>query len=605
VQRAAPRSPPGPVCTFTAAGPEALPGGSDVPAQQLADRRAVLGRLREAALRSALANLSLWGLVVAAAAFLVASQLPLTWQTALWTGVTTLCGGLAWFLPRQMTRKRPSEQLQTLLYRAMVALVSATALLLAVVPWWVSPQASVPLMAVLAATLVGAVATSTVRGLDVVLCIVPLSIAVAGQLGALDRSALSSIVSAAVLAMCIMVVARQRNRAWRQNTRALIEQGDRIRELETERDTAARADADKSRFLAIASHDLRQPVHALALFTATLHKRMQQSPDEPLVRNMMRALDGLERSFNALLDISRLDAGTMAPTLQTFSLRDTFRRLHMHFAGQAELAGLGLRFSPGGKSVHSDPQMLERILSNLVQNAIKYTERGGIVVVARSTSESINIEVWDTGQGIAPEQLPRIFDEFYQIGRGERDRAHGLGMGLAIVKRLANLLGHRLTVSSRLGGGTMFRISIPIGGMPELRDAVAPADTIPMQARGPQMVLVIDDEEPIREGLRGLLQEWGFQVMTAASAEQAEQVTQALEGRVDLILSDLHLGDGADGIEAIESVGRLCRNDVPAILITGDTAHAEIQRIAGSGHMVLFKPVQPRRLYEALRNLLS
>jgi signal transduction histidine kinase len=157
-------------------------------------------------------------------------------------------------------------------------------------------------------------------------------------------------------------------------------------------------------------------VHALGLFAATLHKRLAHTPDEPLARNMMRAIDGLERSFNAMLDISRLDAGVMTPRLQTFPLRDMFRRLHMHYAGQAELAGLGLRFSPGGKSVTSDPQLLERIVGNLIQNAIKYTERGGIVVLARSTRTHVNVEIWDTGSGIAPEVLPRIFEEFLPGG---------------------------------------------------------------------------------------------------------------------------------------------------------------------------------------------
>ena len=381
--------------------------------------------------------------------------------------------------------------------------------------------------------------------------------------------------------------------------------GERIRKLEAERDEASRADQDKSRFLAIASHDLRQPVHALALFSATLHKRLRGAPEEPLVRNMVRALDGLERSFNAMLDVSRLDAGSLPPTLQTFSLRDLFRRLHMHYGGQAELAGLGLRFSPGGKSVKSDPQLLERILGNLIQNAVKYTEHGGIVVVARNSATHLNVEVWDTGAGIAREQLPRIFDEFYQIGRGERDRSQGLGMGLAIVKRLVRLLGHSLTVTSRLGKGTMFRIGIPIGGLPGIQEAMTAADTVPMVASNPKMVLVVDDEEPIREGLRMLLEEWGYQSMAAADSAQAEQCVQVLEGRVDLILSDLHLGDGPDGLDAIDNVRRLCRYGVPAILVTGDTSGIEMRRIAASGHPVLFKPLQPRRLFEAIRDLVG
>ena len=397
------------------------------------------------------------------------------------------------------------------------------------------------------------------------------------------------------------MLGRQRHRAWMQQTQTFVAQAERLAVLARERDEAQRATLDKSRFLAIASHDLRQPVHALGLFAATLQRRLQQSPDEPLARNLLRAVDGLERSFNAMLDISRLDGGAVAPRLQTFPLRDMFRRLHMHYAGQAELAGLGLRFSPGGKSVTSDPQLLERVVGNLIQNAIKYTDHGGIVVVARSTRSHLNLEVWDTGSGIAAAELPRIFDEFYQVGRGERDRTHGLGMGLAIVKRLVALLGHRLEVASTPGRGTMFRIGLPIGGLPGIQDELAPADTLPMAVQSPQMILVVDDEEPIREGLRLLLQEWGYQAMTAANGAQAELAISALDGHVDLVLSDLHLGDGPDGQEVVENLRRLCGRELPAILITGETAVDEVQRIAASGDPVLLKPVQPRQLFDAIR----
>jgi CheY-like chemotaxis protein len=395
------------------------------------------------------------------------------------------------------------------------------------------------------------------------------------------------------------------HRAWRLQTRQVIEQGDLLRRFERERDQARRTDHEKSRFLAIASHDLRQPVHALGLFAATLQRRLQQTPDEALARNLMRAVDGLERSFNSMLDISKLDAGALATRVETFALRDMFRRLHMQYGGQAEFAGLGLRFSPGGKSVTSDPQLLERIIGNLIQNAIKYTSHGGIVVVARSTPRCVNVEVWDTGCGMAPGELPRIFDEFYQVGHGERDRSHGLGMGLAIVKRLAVLLGHRLEVASTLGRGTMFRIGVPIGGLPGIQEDLSPADTQPMTIEVPQMILVVDDEEPIREGLRLLLQEWGYQVMTAADAAQAELAVSALEGHVDLVLSDLHLGDGPDGVEVVAAVRRLCGREVPAILVTGETAAAQIQPLAAGADPLLFKPVQPRRLYDALRATLG
>ncbi len=599
------RNPAGPLATYVAVGASSAAAAPDAEESRAAELSLTLLRLHEAALRAVLANLSLWGLVMAAGAVLLATAMPLDALRAPWLAATLGLAGLALWPPLRLGRQTPTALKLRRIQQQLIGLTVLVALAFAVLPW-LAPSRGIVLAAVAASvSLVGAAALAPMRALGSFLCLVPASMAAADLASGLGPMALRSAAADALLALAILVVARMRHRAWRHNALALVEQTDRIRDLEAERDAAARADAEKSRFLAIASHDLRQPVHALALFTATLHKRMQRSADEPLVRNMAHAIDGLERSFNALLDISRLDAGSVSPSLQTFSLRDLFRRLHMHYGGQAELAGLGLRFSPGGKTVHSDPQMLERILGNLIQNAIKYTEHGGIVVVARNTAEMVNVEVWDTGKGIAASELPRIFDEFYQIGRPERDRSHGLGMGLAIVSRLTRLLGHRLTVASRSGRGTMFRVGIPVASLPDLQDALAPADTVPMQVAQSQMVLVIDDEEPIREGLRGLLQEWGYQAVTAASAAQAEQVTQALEGRVDLVLSDLHLGDGADGLEAIEAVRRLCRHDVMAILITGDTAATEITRITASGHMVLFKPVQPRRLFDALNNQLG
>ena len=406
------------------------------------------------------------------------------------------------------------------------------------------------------------------------------------------------VVACGALAVAVLVLSRR-------GARAMRERDDRIHALEAERDAALRADQEKSRFLTIASHDLRQPVHALGLFAATLDKRLQGSPDEHLVRNMIRSIDGLDRSFNAMLDISRLDAGTIAPNVQHFPLRDLFRRLHMHFAGQAELRGLGLRFSPGGKAVSSDPQLLERILGNLVQNAIKYTESGGVVVVARSTRTRINVEVWDTGIGIGATELPRVFDEFYQVGRGERARSRGLGMGLAIVKRLARLLGHELTVVSRPGKGTLFRIGIALSDLPEIQDATAAADTLPMPLAQARTVLIVDDDEAIREGLRLLLEEWGYDAIAAGSIAEAERAVFRLDAPPDLILCDLHLGDGPDGLAAIDTIRRQCGHDVPAIVVTGDTSHGEMRRVSESGHPVLFKPVQPRKLHNVLRGLLS
>ncbi len=573
-----------------------------------AERRATEARLADVARRAGLTHLPNWGLVIGSAGLFVAGVVfgadPVS--ALLFVIWVALAAGAVAVLPRRLQQQhgRPGAWPTA---TAIRWLVGGATFAMAALPWGTLTlsQPLEPLRAAAAAAalvaLAGAATLSPLPGITSLLVAVPMSAAAAAALDGQWLLAAFGALSAAVA----FGTSSQRRRSWRQNTRALIEQGDRIRDLEAERDDAARADQDKSRFLAIASHDLRQPVHAIALFTATLHKRLHGSPEEPLVRNMVRALDGLERSFNTLLDVSRLDAGSLVPTPQTFALRDVFRRLHMHYGGQAELAGLGLRFSPGGRSVHSDPQLLERILGNLIQNAIKYTENGGIVVVARGAGETTHIEVWDTGNGIDPKELPRIFDEFYQVGRPERDRSHGLGMGLAIVKRLCSLLGHSLTVSSRPGKGTMFRVGITIGALPGIQETMVPADTVPMQATTPKMVLVIDDEEPIREGLRMLLHEWGYQSIVAADSTQAEEAAAALDGQVDLILSDLHLGEGEDGLDAIDNVRRLCRKTVPAILITGDTSGDEMRRVAASGHPVLFKPMQPRRLFEVLSSLLG
>lgn len=575
-----------------------------------AARSAAERRVRDAALPASAAGGPLLGALLLAPLWPALLDVRSGTPTALppaWAAIALALAAALALWPRRLKRAPPGgpDGPTTASEGRAALLVGAASLAVAAPVGWVLPVWQGPLAAL--ALVWCALACAMLAPLHPARwAALPGVVVAAAAVARTDAAAAPPWLLAGAAALAALAVAGvQRARGWRRNLRALVEQGDRIRQLERELAEARAADGEKSRFLAIASHDLRQPVHALALFTATLHKRLHGQPEEPLVRNMVRSLDGLERSFNAILDVSRLDASGPAPTLQTFALRDLFRRLHMHFGGQAELAGLGLRLSPGGKSVTSDPQMLERVLGNLIQNAIKYTERGGIVVVARSTATHINVEVWDTGAGIPADELPRIFNEFYQIGRAERDRAHGLGMGLAIVRRLVRSLGHSLTVSSRPGKGTMFRVGIPLGGLPGLQEALAPADTVPMEFTEPRMVLVIDDEEPIREGLRLLLAEWGFQSVSAADAAQAEQCVRALEGRVDLILSDLHLGEGPDGLEAIDHVRRLCRHEVPAILVTGDTAVDEVRRVAASGHLVLFKPLQPRRLYDALRDILS
>lgn len=363
------------------------------------------------------------------------------------------------------------------------------------------------------------------------------------------------------------------------------------------------ANREKSRFLASASHDLRQPMHALGLFTATLEKRLAGTTLQPLVKNMIRSIDALEQSFTSMLDISKLDAGVIEPNLQPFPIRDLFRVLHMHCAGQAEELGLGLRFKAGGKVVMSDPHLLERVLSNLIHNAIRYTSEGGIVVVARTRAEAVSIEVWDTGIGIPPDELPKVFDEFYQVDNPGRDRSRGLGMGLAIVKRLVLLMGHQLEVSSTPGRGTVFRILIKATPFDEMDNIAVAADTVPSPIDSSRTLLLIDDEESIRVGMRDLLQTWGYQVLTAANIQEACTEVRRHAGIIDIVVSDLRLADGEDGIDAIERVRGAYGAPLPALLITGDTSPDEVKRVHSSGHQVLFKPVRTRELYAVLRSV--
>lgn len=377
--------------------------------------------------------------------------------------------------------------------------------------------------------------------------------------------------------------------------------------LHQQMELAAQASRETSQFLASASHDLRQPLHALSFFGATLERRLAGTPEQPLIHNMMRSIEALDQSFGAILDLSKLDAGAVEPRAQAFPIRDVFRRLQLNFIGQAEEAGLQLRFRSGGHVVTSDPQLLERILGNLVSNALRYARPGGgALVAARARAGGISLEVWDAGIGIDPAELPRIFAEFYQVANPERDRGKGLGMGLAIVQRLAHLLGHTLTVRSWPGRGSVFRLWLEGSGQAALADFALAAETVPGALDASRTVLVLDDEEAIRTSVSQLLAAWGYEVIVAATTDEALGHVRALAaqgGVLDCIVTDLRLRAGDDGIAAIDRLRRTCGFDVPALIVTGDTAPEQMMRVHASGHLALWKPVQPAELLNVLRRL--
>jgi signal transduction histidine kinase len=387
--------------------------------------------------------------------------------------------------------------------------------------------------------------------------------------------------------------------------RAQLENAALVQRLHQQMELTAQASRDKSQFLAAASHDLRQPLHALSFFGATLERRMAGSTDQPIIYNMMRSIEALDKSFGAILDISKLDAGAVEPHIQSFPIRDVFRRLQMTFAGQAEEAGLQLRFKPGGKVVTSDPQLLERILANLVQNGLRYCREGGVLVVARNRHSGVSLEVWDTGIGVDETELPKIFGEFYQVANPERDRNKGLGMGLAIVKRLSMLLGHELTVRSSLGHGSVFRVWLDRSQAQRAEEIAAGAETVPGSIDYSRTVLLIDDEEAIRTSVSELLTQWGYEVIPTSTTAEAVEVMRARDGLVDVVITDLRLRQGEDGLRALEAVREACGFEVPAIIVTGDTAPDQVLRVHESGNVVMYKPVQPKELLSVLKRMLS
>jgi len=369
------------------------------------------------------------------------------------------------------------------------------------------------------------------------------------------------------------------------------------------RDAAETANRAKTRFLAAASHDLRQPLHALGLFAARLSDRTRDAEDAALVHRISTAVTSLESLFSALLDISKLEAGVVTAEPRAIALDSLFDRLAYEFAPEALEQNLKFSVLSTSRNVYSDPVLLERILRNLIANALRYTTHGGVVVGARKRGRWVAIEVWDSGPGIAPQDIERVFEEFYQVGNPERDRAKGMGLGLAIVRRLSRLLGHVVQVASRPGRGSVFRVLVaeaPSGSM-------TPVQSAPLLSSDPlsgRRVLVIDDEEAVREGTRQTLAAWGCMPIVAADADDAIAACSG-QPRPDAIMVDFRLPEGRDGIDTITRLRAAFGHDVPAIVISGESSSEELARIKAGGFLLLHKPVAPAKLRAALSHLIS
>ena len=363
------------------------------------------------------------------------------------------------------------------------------------------------------------------------------------------------------------------------------------------------ANMAKSRFLAVASHDLRQPLHALNLFIAQLEGESDPIEQTRLKQCISSSIDSMNKLFNELLDISRLDAGALTPRIASFAVNDVLTRISATFLAAAQEKGLHFRVVLSSIWVKSDPILLERILLNLVSNAIRYTSIGGVIVGCRRLQGNLRIDICDTGVGIAEDERRNIFTEFYRVQPDGHESGEGLGLGLAIVDRLSSLLQHPFALSSIRGKGSRFSVTLPIST--ESGESRSASGT--RSARGDvltgKLVVVIDDDPLVLEGTRGLLTTWGCRVVVALSRLEVKSL---LDNTVpDLIISDLHLSGGETGVEAIDGLHQEFDKAIPAFIITGDISVGQIGKVGANGYPLLHKPVTPMALRAMMLALLQ
>ena len=373
-----------------------------------------------------------------------------------------------------------------------------------------------------------------------------------------------------------------------------------LKKLEQQKQIAENANIAKSKFLAATSHDLRQPLHALSFFVDAV--KSDPIKNHRLFDKIEASINSLKSLFDALLDISRLDAGVILVNKQHFYITDIFETLEDEFSEQAKAKSIQLKFESSSCVLYSDPELLKRLLDNLVSNAIRYTHQGSVTIKLKCQEKSCFIQVEDTGVGIDVKDQNDIFEEFYQLNNPERDRTKGLGLGLAIVKKLSRLLKAPLSFNSTLGKGSRFAIQLKQGNKNEIKQQ-APA--VNYQNRGLQgvKVLFIDDEIDIRKALQHALSNWGCEVICAESETDAMAQIKQQNFNYDIVISDLRLRDGT-GIQAVTNLFQATGRSTPAILVSGDTSKESITKVKSSGFPLLHKPLKPAELRLHLINLL-
>lgn len=376
------------------------------------------------------------------------------------------------------------------------------------------------------------------------------------------------------------------------------------RELRLKKEEAETATMAKTRFLAAASHDLRQPTHALGMFVARLGQLPLDTPTRQLVASLEASVQSMQDLLDGLLDISRLDAGAVQVQRGAVNIGELFASLRKALLPVAEGKGLRLRVRPSQHWALTDPMLLQRMVMNLANNALRYTERGTVLISCRRVEggTTLRLDVSDSGIGISPAHQADIFKEFYQVGNSGRDRTQGLGLGLNIVERTAQLLGHRVVLRSGLGCGTRFSIFLPVAQPQDNLVSVAAAEPVGLLGMEGMRVLVIEDDGFALEAISDLLTSWGCVVHAAATVAQALDFVHGFAAP-DVVLSDFRLGEERNGLDVIAMVRATLRREIPACLMSGDTDAGLIQSAKDAGLTLLHKPVRPAKLRSLLRRL--
>lgn len=374
-------------------------------------------------------------------------------------------------------------------------------------------------------------------------------------------------------------------------------------DLSRARDDSERANRFKTRFFTAVGHDLLQPLHAARLTLSELAD-VQQTPDAlRLTANISSALTTIEDLLASILDLSKLEAGAFVPKLQPVALNDVFERLAVSGEPIARKKGLDLRWRPTPLGVMTDPLMLRRMLQNLLANATRYTDRGGLLLAARRRGTKVSIEVWDTGPGVAAAERDRIFEEFQRGSANDRAGAPGFGLGLSIVKRMSDALDHPVRLKSHVGRGSCFSLLAPSAVAPRTVEQKASLP-VAVQSLAGQPLIVIDNDLDVLDAMQTLLARWGADVRLARDLDDIGEVLSEETFRPAIILADYQLDNGVTGLEAIARIRQVAGSEIPAIVITADRRESTATGAARAGCELLYKPVKPAELRALMQHLL-